>query len=324
LQIIVTGGAGFIGSHLCDTLLAGGHDVVAIDNFLTGSPQNIAHLRDEPRFRLVTHDITQPFDGLDLPAHVDAVFHLASPASPADFSRLPLEIAIINSRGTHNVLDLALRYKAKYLVTSTSEAYGDPLIHPQPEEYRGNVSTTGPRACYDEGKRFSEALTSIYVNEYGLDGRIVRIFNTYGPRMNPDDGRSVPNFISQALRNEPLTVYGDGSQTRSYCYVSDMVAGLIAVMWAPDNTRGVVFNVGNPDERTILDFAFLIRDLCGSRSEIRYMPALKDDPARRCPDISRVRGLLGWEPVVPLEAGLRDTIAWFRDRLGLASVAGAQ
>ena len=241
------------------------------------------------------------------------MFHLASPASPADFSRMPLQIAIINSQGTHNVLELAHRRGARFLITSTSEAYGDPLEHPQTEDYRGNVSTTGPRACYDEGKRFGEAITSVYVNEYGLDGRIVRIFNTYGPRMNPEDGRSVPNFISQSLRGRPLTVYGEGKQTRSYCYVSDMVAGLMAVMFAPaEKAKGIIFNVGNPDEREILAFAEIIRDLCGSKSEIEYRPALQDDPARRCPDITRIKGTLGWEPKVGLEEGLGKTIEWFR------------
>ena len=312
MRIIVTGGAGFIGSHLCEVLLADGHDVVAIDNFLTGSRANIEHLEGNARFRLVEHDIVQPFDGLDLPSEVDAVFHLASPASPADFVRLPLEIALINSRGTHNVLDLARRYNARYLVTSTSEAYGDPTEHPQKESYFGNVNPVGPRACYDEGKRFSEMLTSVYVREFGLDGRIVRIFNTYGPRMNPNDGRSVPNFITQSIRNEPITIYGDGTQTRAYCYVDDMVSGLIAVMFAPPETRGMLFNVGNPDERTIENFAIIIRDLCGSQAPIKYLPALQDDPTRRCPDITRIQSLLGWQPRVPLEEGLKRTIEWFR------------
>jgi len=314
LHIVVTGGAGFIGSHLCDALLGQGHSVTAIDNFLTGNRDNIAHLLGNPAFRLVEHDIVSPLDTTEIDAlgKIDVVFHLASPASPADFSRIPLEIAVINSQGTHNVLELARRHNAKYLITSTSEAYGDPDVHPQREDYRGNVSTTGPRACYDEGKRFGEAITSVYVREHGLDGRIVRIFNTYGPRMNPEDGRSVPNFISQSLLGKPLTLYGDGSQTRSYCYVSDMVAGLMAVMFAPHETRGMVFNVGNPDERTIKDFAEIIRDLCGSISQIEYLPALQDDPARRCPDITRVSTTLGWRPTVPLEQGLRETIAWFR------------
>jgi dTDP-glucose 4,6-dehydratase/UDP-glucuronate decarboxylase len=314
LHIAVTGGAGFIGSHLCDALLAQGHTVTAIDNFLTGNRRNIAHLLANPAFRLLEHDIVQPlvtsdFDSLD---KLDAVFHLASPASPADFSKIPLQIAVINSQGTNNVLDLALRHNAKYLITSTSEAYGDPEIHPQRETYNGNVNTTGPRACYDEGKRFGEAITSIYVNEYGLDGRIVRIFNTYGPRMNPQDGRSVPNFITQSLLGKPLTIYGDGAQTRSYCYVSDMVAGLIAVMFAPPDTRGMVFNVGNPDERTIKEFAEIIRDLCHSQSEILYLPPLQDDPTRRCPDITRITTHLAWQPRIPLEQGLPATIDWFR------------
>ncbi|HKP51112.1 MAG TPA: UDP-glucuronic acid decarboxylase family protein [Chloroflexia bacterium] len=319
MRVVVTGGAGFIGSHLCEALLAEGHEVTAVDNFLTGSRANIAHLEGEPRFSLVEHDITMPFGG-EVEARlgkVDALFHLASPASPADFSKIPLEIAIINSQGTHNVLELARRHGAKYLLTSTSEAYGDPLVHPQTEDYRGNVSTTGLRACYDEGKRFAEAITSVYVREYGVDGRIVRIFNTYGPRMNPEDGRSVPNFITQALRGKPLTVYGEGKQTRSYCYVSDMVAGLMAVMAAPaEKAKGVIFNVGNPDEREILAFAQIIRELCGSDSPIEYQVMPQDDPVRRCPDITRIKTRLGWEPRVPLEEGLPKTIEWFRSVIG--------
>jgi nucleoside-diphosphate-sugar epimerase len=315
LRVVVTGGAGFIGSHLCEALLSEGHEVTAVDNFLTGNRDNVAHLMEHPHFKLVEHDITEPFgDEVEVRlGGVEVVFHLASPASPADFSKMPLQIAIINSQGTHNVLELARTHGARYLLTSTSEAYGDPDIHPQTEDYRGNVSTTGPRACYDEGKRFGEAITSVYVNEYGLDGRIVRIFNTYGPRMNPEDGRSVPNFITQALRGNPLTVYGEGKQTRSYCYVSDMVAGLMAVMFAPaEKVRGRIFNVGNPDEREILAFAEIIRDLCGSESKIEYRPALQDDPARRCPDITRIKTRLGWEPKVGLEEGLTQTIEWFR------------
>lgn len=317
MHIVVTGGAGFIGSHLCDSLLAEGHTVTAVDNFLTGSAKNIAHLHTNPAFRHIEHDILVPLatSEFDLLDPVDAVFHLASPASPADFTRIPLQIALINSAGTHNVLEFALRHKARYLITSTSEAYGDPTVHPQAEDYNGNVNTTGPRACYDEGKRFGEAITSVYVNEYGLDGRIVRIFNTYGPRMNPHDGRSVPNFITQSLRGAEITLYGDGSQTRSYCYVSDMVAGLKAVMFAPPETRGMVFNVGNPDERTIKEFAEIIRELCGSRSTIKYLPALQDDPTRRQPDITRVKSLLGWEPTVLLEDGLKETIDWFRTQV---------
>ncbi|MDQ5823981.1 MAG: SDR family oxidoreductase [Chloroflexota bacterium] len=317
MQIVITGGAGFIGSHLCDTLLGQGHEVTVVDNFLTGNKANIAHLEGHANFRVIEHDITLPVgeDWLRGLGKVDAIFHLASPASPADFTTMPLAIAIINSQGTHNVLEWAKYHKARFLITSTSEAYGDPDVHPQSEEYRGNVSTTGPRACYDEGKRFAEALTSIYANEYEVDARIVRIFNTYGPRMNPHDGRSVPNFITQSIRGEPLTLYGDGSQTRSYCYVSDMVAGLIAVMFAPPETRGMVFNVGNPDEREIRNLAEVIRDACESTSEIVYRPALQDDPVRRCPDITRVSTTLGWQPTVTLQEGLSKTIPWFRERL---------
>ncbi len=318
MHFVVTGGAGFIGSHLCESLLADGHKVTAIDNFITGRPANIAHLRGDSSFRLVEHDIT-----LTLPAKeheslgkVDAIYHLASPASPADFTRIPLEIALINSVGTRNVLEWARYHNARYLLTSTSEAYGDPLEHPQREGYFGNVNTIGPRACYDEGKRFGEAITSVYVREFGVDGRIVRIFNTYGPRMNPNDGRLPPQFISQALRGEPMTIYGDGSQTRSFCYVSDMVAGLRAVMDAPpEAAKGKIFNVGNPDERQVRAFAELIRIICESNSEIEYRPALQDDPARRCPDISRISATLGWRPVVPLEKGMARTIEWFRSQI---------
>ncbi|HEX8597498.1 MAG TPA: UDP-glucuronic acid decarboxylase family protein [Chloroflexia bacterium] len=317
MHIVITGGAGFIGSHLCDALLAQGHEVTVVDNFLTGNKANIAHLEGHTNFRLIEQDITLPVgeDWLRGLGKVDAIFHLASPASPADFTTMPLAIAIINSQGTHNVLEWAKYHNARFLITSTSEAYGDPDVHPQSEEYRGNVSTTGPRACYDEGKRFAEALTSIYANVYEVDARIVRIFNTYGPRMNPHDGRSVPNFITQSIRGEALTLYGDGSQTRSYCYVSDMVAGLIAVMFAPPETRGMVFNVGNPDEREIRNLAEVIREACESASEIVYRPALQDDPVRRCPDITRISTTLGWRPTVSLQEGLSKTIPWFRERL---------
>jgi dTDP-glucose 4,6-dehydratase/UDP-glucuronate decarboxylase len=317
LHVVVTGGAGFIGSHLCEALLAEGHQVTAVDNFLTGSRSNIEHLLGHERFRLLAHNIVRPLDAAELGLDkIDVIFHLASPASPADFSKMPLEIALINSVGTYNVLELAKRHGARYLLTSTSEAYGDPEEHPQREEYRGAVSTTGPRACYDEGKRFAEAITSVYVREYALDARIVRIFNTYGPRMNPQDGRSVPNFITQALRGKPLTVYGNGEQTRSYCYVSDMVAGLMAVMFYKGEIRSRIYNVGNPDERTILDFAHIIRDLCNSKSPIEYKPPLPDDPARRCPDITRIRTEIGWEPKVRLEEGLPRTIEWFKTAIG--------
>lgn len=320
MQIIVAGGAGFIGSHLSTALLADGHSVLVLDNFVTGHPRNIAHLRDQPRFRLVEHDIIQPLPA-DLPAAA-AIFHLASPASPADFSRIPLAIQLTNSIGTYHLLEHARRTGARLLFTSTSEAYGDPEVHPQVETYFGNVNPVGPRACYDEGKRFGEALLMTYVREYGVDGRLVRIFNTYGPHMNPQDGRVPPNFISQALTGRPITIYGDGTQTRAFCYVEDMVAGLRAVMDAPrEVASGRVYNVGNADERTILNFAQTVRAVTGSDVPIEHRPALVEDPARRCPDLSRIRREIGWEPQVPLEEGLRRTVAWFRTVVPGASVA---
>jgi UDP-glucuronate decarboxylase len=311
MQIIVAGGAGFIGSHLCAALLADGHTVIALDNYVTGNPRNIAHLLGHPRFQVIEHDIIQPLPAA-LPT-AGAIFHLASPASPADFSRIPLQIQLTNSTGTYHLLEHARRTGARLLFTSTSEAYGDPEVHPQVETYFGNVNSVGPRACYDEGKRFGESLVMTYVREYGVDGRLVRIFNTYGPHMNPLDGRVPPNFISQALTGRPITIYGDGQQTRSFCYVEDLVAGLRAVMDAPrERVCGQVCNVGNPDERTILEFAHLVRTLSGSTAPIEHRPALVEDPARRCPDITRIRTQTGWEPRVSLEEGLQRTIAWFR------------
>jgi nucleoside-diphosphate-sugar epimerase len=311
LRIIVAGGAGFIGSHLCAALLADGHDVTIIDNYVTGNPRNIAHLCENPRLRLIEHDITRPLPS-GLPA-ADQVYHLASPASPADFSRIPLEIMLTNSQGTLNLLTFAAAHNARLLYTSTSEAYGDPLVHPQTEDYWGNVNPVGPRACYDESKRFGEALLMTFVRERGLDGRLVRIFNTYGPHMNPKDGRVVPNLVSQALTGQPLTVYGEGKQTRSFCYVDDMVGALRAVMDAPKAVAaGRVYNVGNPDERFIIDFARIIKELTGAASPIEFRPAVAEDPARRCPNISRIRTEIGWEPRIPLPEGLARTIAWFR------------
>jgi nucleoside-diphosphate-sugar epimerase len=311
VQTIVTGGAGFIGSHLCARLLEEGHTVTVLDNYITGNPRNVAHLLHHPRFRVIEHDIIQPLPP-DLPA-ADYIFHLASPASPVDFSRIPLQIALTNSTGTYHMLEHARRTGGRLLFTSTSEAYGDPEIHPQREDYFGNVNSVGPRACYDEGKRFGEALVMTYVREYGVDGRLVRIFNTYGPHMNPTDGRVPPNFISQALTRQPITIHGDGSQTRAFCYVDVMVAGLCAVMFAPPEVaRGRVYNVGNPDERTVLDFAQTVMALAGSTAPPQYHPARVEDPSRRCPDITRIRTELGWEPRVSLEEGLRRTLAWFR------------
>jgi UDP-glucuronate decarboxylase len=306
VRVLVAGGAGFIGSHLCDSLLADGHDVVAIDNVITGREVNVAHLADHPRFRLIHGDIVDPIE-----LEVDTIYHLASPASPVGYMRHPFETHVSNSTGTHNLLKLAHRHGASFLYTSTSEAYGNPAVHPQPETYFGNVNPVGPRSCYDESKRYGESITMEFVRQYGLDARIVRLFNTYGPRNDPNDGRVIPNFITAAQRGEPLVIFGDGSQTRSLCYVSDLVRGLRAAMETP-NTTGQVINLGNPDERTILDLAEIINRYCDSSGGVRFVDARQDDPERRCPDISKARCLLGWEPVVGLEEGLRSTIAYFR------------
>jgi len=311
LRAIVTGGAGFIGSHLCDALLAAGHEVVCVDNLLTGSRDNIAHLEGQPRFRFVNHDVAQPLfvDG-------DVYFHLASPASPVGFRTYPLETLLVNSLGTYHLLESARKAGGRFLMASTSEAYGDPLVHPQSEEYWGNVNPVGVRACYDESKRFGEALTMEYVRTYDVDARIIRIFNTYGPRNKADDGRIVPTFISQALKGEPITVYGDGSQTRSFCYVSDLVDGIMLAMFTP-GTKGEVINLGNPAEYTVMQFAELIKVLCGSPSPIKTVPlpsSRHGDPMRRRPDISKARRLLGWSPKVSVEDGLKRTIEWYRNQ----------
>lgn len=310
MRAIVTGGAGFIGSHLCDALIARGDAVICVDNLLTGSRENVAHLEAEPRFQFVQHDVTEPFDEA-----ADAVFHLASPASPVGYRTYSIETLRVNSLGCMNMLDLAARHGARFLVTSTSEVYGDPLVHPQNEEYWGNVNPVGLRACYDESKRFAEAATMEWVDRRGVDARIVRIFNTYGPRNAPDDGRVVPNFIMQALHHEPLTVYGDGSQTRSFQYVSDLIDGMLRAMFA-DGTRREVFNLGNPHELTILEFAQLVLAVTGARSPIEHRPLLfRDDPTRRRPDIAKAQRVLGWRPLVPPEEGVRRTAAWYRARL---------
>ncbi len=315
MRVVITGGAGFIGSHLSERLIARGDEVVCVDNLITGSADNVAGLRAQPRFSFVAADVIEPIlvDG-----PFDAVYHLASPASPRGYLRKPLETALVNSQGTYHALRLAERWGAKFLLASTSEVYGDPLVHPQPEDYWGNVNPNGVRSCYDEGKRFAEALTMVFVRERGLDARIVRIFNCYGPRSDPADGRIVPNFITQALTGQPLTIYGDGTQTRSLCYVSDLVDGLLRAMDTP-GTRGRVYNLGNPDERPVREFAEVIKRLTGSSSPIvSCEPISADDPRRRCPDISRARAELGWAPHVSLEQGLTDTVAWFRAHLGLS------
>lgn len=315
MRALVTGGAGFIGSHLCNRLIAEGHEVVCVDNLITGFRSNLVAAEGAPGFRYVEHDVIQPF-GPELDQPVDAIFHLASPASPVGYFKNPLATALVNSVGTHNALELARRRGAKLLLASTSEVYGDPLEHPQRESYWGNVSSVGIRSPYDEGKRFAEALTMIYVREYGVDARIVRIFNCYGPHSDPRDGRIVPNFVTQALTGQPLTIYGTGSQTRSLCYVSDLVEGLIRAqsIGAP----GRVYNLGNPEEHTVLEFAEVIKRLASSASEIVFLPPTsEDDPQRRCPDIARARHELGWSPEVGLEEGLRRTIDWMREKLSL-------
>jgi nucleoside-diphosphate-sugar epimerase len=313
MRVLVAGGAGFIGSHLCRRLLDAGHAVTCVDNLSTGRFANIAGLEDVPGFRFVEHDVIEP-----MAEPVDAVFHLASPASPPGYLRRPIETMRVNSEGTLHLLGLARAQGARFLLASTSEAYGDPEVHPQREDYWGNVNPIGERACYDEGKRFAEALTMVHVREHNLDARIVRIFNTYGPRSDRDDGRLVPNFITQALRGAALTVYGAGSQTRSLCYVSDLVDGLLRAMDC-DAARGEVINLGNPEEHTVLEYAERIRALAGSRSPIVHVEAaLGDAPRRRKPDIGKAMRLLGWRPYVPLDEGLRLTIDYFRDELAAA------
>ncbi len=314
MNILVAGGAGFIGSHLCDVLLGLGHRVTVLDNLLTGSRTNIGHLLGSPHFTFLEGDITDPLPDVS----ADAIFHLASAASPEGYGRYPVETLMTNAAGTYRLVELARRLNARFLLASTSEVYGDPLVHPQPETYWGNVNPVGPRACYDEGKRFAEALTMTYVERYNVDGRIVRIFNTYGPRNQPEDGRVVPNFVSQALSGRPITVYGDGRQTRSFCYVSDLVEGMIRTMFS-DRTRGEVVNLGNPAEVTILEFAETVKRVTGSNSEILLQPARPEEIARRRPDITKAGALLDWRPTVPLDEGLRHTAAWLRSVLEPAS-----
>jgi dTDP-glucose 4,6-dehydratase len=305
-RALVTGGAGFLGSHLCDALLAEGYSVVAVDNLLTGRPENLKHLSNESRFEFRELDICDPFDC----GKVDYVFHFASPASPVDYSVHGIATLKVGSLGTFNALEVARKYSAKYLISSTSECYGDPLEHPQKETYWGNVNPIGPRSVYDESKRFSEAVTVAYRRYHKVDTRIVRIFNTYGPRMQLNDGRVVPNFMKQALRGEDLTVYGDGRQTRSFCYVSDEIDGFIRL--AKSGEPGPI-NIGNPREFTILECAQIVLAVTGSKSRIVYEPLPQDDPKQRCPDITRARQLLGWEPTVQLEEGLKLSLEYFRN-----------
>lgn len=309
MRILVTGGAGFLGSHLCDHLLAEGHDVIAMDNLITGTTDNIAHLAGNRRFQFIHHDVT---NYIYIKGPLDAILHFASPASPIDYMELPIQTLKVGSLGTHNALGLAMAKGARFLLASTSEVYGDPLVHPQPESYWGNVNPIGPRGVYDEAKRFAEAMTMAYHRYHGLDTRIVRIFNTYGPRMRLRDGRVVPNFVGQALRREPLTVYGDGKQTRSFCYVSDLIEGIYRLLMS-DEVEPV--NIGNPTEMTILEFATLINELTGNPAGIRFEPLPKDDPKQRQPDISKARRVLGWEPKVDLRTGMTQTVEWFKAQL---------
>ncbi len=306
---LVTGGAGFLGSHICDFLLERGHRVVCVDNLETGSLNNIKHIR-EPGFRFEMLDITDHYD-IDEP--VDFVYHMASPASPIDYARLPLHTLKVGAYGTHNTLGLAKKHRARFLIASTSEVYGDPLVHPQPETYWGNVNPIGPRGVYDEAKRYAEALTMAYLRQQGVDTCIARIFNTYGPRMRPNDGRAVPTFLRQALDGQPVTVFGDGSQTRSFCYVQDLIRGLVALNEATDVHDPV--NIGNPNEMSLLEMAELVVELTESRSEVVFEPLPEDDPQVRQPDITRAKQLLGWEPEVGLREGLIETVEQYAKML---------
>jgi dTDP-glucose 4,6-dehydratase len=307
-RALVTGGAGFIGSHLCELLLSEGYRVVCIDNLRTGSLENIAHLQDDAGFEYVHHDVTTY---IDCPGGVDEVYHFASPASPADFERIPIPILKVGALGTYNALGLAKAKRARFVLASTSEVYGDPLVHPQSECYWGNVNPIGIRGVYDEAKRYAESITMAYHRHHRVDTRMVRIFNTYGPRMRSDDGRMIPNFIQQALSGQPLTVYGDGRQTRSVQYIDDLIEGVFRLMRSLE-TRPV--NIGNPVEYTVKEVANLILKLSASASELVYEPLPQDDPKQRCPDVSRARESLGWEPRVPAEEGLSRTIEWFTER----------
>jgi dTDP-glucose 4,6-dehydratase len=309
--VLITGGAGFLGSHLCDRFVTEGWDVLALDSFLTGTPENIAHLYGEPRFRFVKYDVT---NYIFVAGSVDLILHFACPASPADYMRYKIHTMKVDSLGTLHTLGLAKAKGARYVLASTSEVYGDPEVHPQPESYWGHVNPIGPRSVYDEAKRFSEALSMAYYHTHGLDVRVARIFNTYGPLMRMDDGRAVPNFIVQALRGQPITVYGDGTQTRSFCEVSDLVDGVYRLATYP-NLAGEVMNLGNPDEYPLVELAQRVKEITGSSSEIVFEPLPTDDPKRRRPDITKAKTLLGWEPKVSLRDGLSRTIAYFRKKL---------
>ena len=306
MRALITGGAGFLGSHLCERLVASDWDVLCLDNLVTGLETNVAHLLNHPRFRIARQDVTRY---IDVPSPVDFVLHFASPASPVDYLKLPIQTLKVGALGTHNTLGLALAKKAKYLLASTSECYGDPQVSPQPESYRGHVNPIGPRGVYDEAKRYAEAMTMAYHRAHDVDTRIARIFNTYGPRMRLNDGRALPNFVYQALTGQPLTVHGDGQQTRSFCYVSDLIEGIYRLMQSEEHEP---VNLGNPQEITILEFAERIRALTGSNVPIVFKPLPEDDPKQRCPDITKARRILHWEPEVSLDEGLPRTLEFFR------------
>lgn len=319
MRVLVSGGAGQIGSHLCTTLIERGDEVICVDNLVTGTLSNLQELEDKPSFTVLNHDVSSPFE---VEVHLDAIYHLASPASPPEYVTIPLETLAVNSQGTWNLLRLAEAHDARFLFASTSEVYGDPEEHPQTENYWGRVNPNGVRSCYDEGKRFGEALTASFVRVRGVDARVVRIFNTYGPKHRFHDGRMVPNFISQALSGKPLTIYGDGRQTRSLCFVDDTVDGIRLTMES-DISPGEVINIGNPDEHSVAEFAAIIAEQCSVELHVVHVHSPIDDPSRRCPDISRARSLLGWEPKISLQDGLRLTVDWSRSRMKeLANNAG--
>lgn len=307
MKILITGGAGFLGSHLCDRFLADNHEVICVDNLITGSRSNIEHLKPNPRFRFLEHNIAKP---LELGEPLDYVLHFASPASPPDYLKYPIQTLKVGSLGTLNALGIAKAKKAKFMLASTSEVYGDPQVHPQPESYWGHVNPVGPRGVYDEAKRFAEAMTMAYHREHAVDTRLLRIFNTYGPRMRMNDGRAIPNFIAQSLRGEPITIYGEGKQTRSFCYIDDLVEGIVRLMQSSSSDP---VNLGNPGEYTVLQLARQIVEMTRSRSKLVFLPLPQDDPKQRCPDISVAKRLLKWQPVTPLAEGLQKTINWFRE-----------
>ncbi len=316
-RVLVTGGSGFLGSHLCDLLLAQGDEVVAVDNLVTGDRRNLAHLEGNPSFSWLEHDITRP---LEVDGPLDRIYNMASPASPIDYLQIPIETLEVGSAGMRNVLELALAKGARVLQASTSECYGDPEVHPQVESYWGNVNPIGPRSCYDESKRYAEALVSAYRRAHGLETRIVRIFNTYGPRMRLNDGRVVPALMAAALRGEALTIFGDGSQTRSFCFVDDLLRGIMLLM---ESDEELPVNIGNPVEMSILQFAEAVNEVVGSEHPIQFAPLPKDDPKVRRPDITRAREILGWEPTIDLREGLRRSLDYFRERVGEADAREA-